>query len=205
MRQTTVRAVFFDVGETLVNEERVLSALADALSVPRHTFYAILGAALAQGGDYHDAVNRLQPGFDLSAHAANIRLTEADLYPDVLACLNALHDQDLFVGIAGNHAVQGPLRAVLAAHCNWLQPPGAAPNKPHRAFFAQFTHAARLPPQHILYVGDRIDNDIHPALDCGMQAAFLRRGPWAHAMPNSAAAHCTFTLNSLTALPGLLC
>jgi len=30
------------------------------------------------------------------------------------------------------------------------------------------------------YVGDRIDNDIEPALAAGMTAAFILRGPWAY-------------------------
>lgn len=30
----------------------------------------------------------------------------------------------------------------------------------------------------ILYVGDRLDNDILLARDAGMRTAFIRRGPW---------------------------
>ena len=33
-------------------------------------------------------------------------------------------------------------------------------------------------PSEILYVGDRLDNDISPAIDAGLATAWLRRGPW---------------------------
>ena len=37
---------------------------------------------------------------------------------------------------------------------------------------------AGLQPAEIIYVGDRLDNDVLPARDVGMKTAFLRRGPW---------------------------
>lgn len=37
---------------------------------------------------------------------------------------------------------------------------------------------AGLPARSILYVGDRLDNDVLPARRAGMRTAFLRRGPW---------------------------
>jgi hypothetical protein len=39
-----IRAVFLDVGETIVDESREYGAWADWLGVPRHTFSAVLGA-----------------------------------------------------------------------------------------------------------------------------------------------------------------
>jgi len=41
-------------------------------------------------------------------------------------------------------------------------------------------------------VGDRLDNDVLPALAAGMIAVFLRRGPWGYihtTHPDSAKAH----------------
>jgi FMN phosphatase YigB (HAD superfamily) len=34
--------------------------------------------------------------------------------------------------------------------------------------------------EQIVYVGDRLDNDIRPALDAGLVTVFLRRGPWGY-------------------------
>ena len=62
-----LRAVFFDVGETLVDETREYGTWADWLGVPRHTFSAVFGAVIARGGDYRETFEYFQPGFDLAA------------------------------------------------------------------------------------------------------------------------------------------
>src|SRR5262249_59853466 len=46
-----LRAIFFDVGETLVDETEVWGGWADWLGVPRLTFFAAMGAVLARGSD----------------------------------------------------------------------------------------------------------------------------------------------------------
>jgi phosphoglycolate phosphatase-like HAD superfamily hydrolase len=53
---------------------------------------------------------------------------------------------------------------------------GAA--KPDPAFFEHLARAAPCRAQEILYVGDRLDNDIRPAAAVGMATALIRRGPW---------------------------
>ena len=45
-----VRAVWFDVGETLIDESREYGSWADWLGVPRHTFSSVFGAVIARGG-----------------------------------------------------------------------------------------------------------------------------------------------------------
>jgi hypothetical protein len=59
-----IRSVFFDVGETIVDESREYGAWADWLGVPRHTFWAVFGAVIAQGLDHREAFRLLRPGFD---------------------------------------------------------------------------------------------------------------------------------------------
>jgi hypothetical protein len=44
-----VKAVVFDVGETLVDETRQWEEVADASGVPRFTYMALAGAAIARG------------------------------------------------------------------------------------------------------------------------------------------------------------
>ncbi|MFI2229054.1 hypothetical protein [Nocardia testacea] len=60
-----LRAVVFDVGETLVDETREYGTWADWLGVPRHTFAAVFGAVIATGLDYREAFQVFSPGFDL--------------------------------------------------------------------------------------------------------------------------------------------
>ena len=214
-----IKAVFFDVGEVLVDETREYGTWADWLGVPRQAFSAVFGAVIAQGRDYREAFQEFQPGFDLTAERE--RRAEAgqpewfgedDLYPDVRGCLSALREQGLLVGIAGNQTVraEGILRElglpcdVLGTSDSW----GA--EKPDVAFFERLVVEAGFPAEEILYVGDRLDNDIRPALKLGIQTAVLRRGPWGHILRGATAqrvlgedveARCLFQLDTLAELP----
>ncbi len=104
-----IEAVFFDVGETIVDETREYGAWADWLGVPRHTFSAVFGAVIARGGDYRETFQHFRPGFDLAtererrAEAGQPEgFAEDNLYPDARPCLMALREQGLRVGLAGN-------------------------------------------------------------------------------------------------------
>lgn len=84
-----IRAVWFDVGETRIDESREYGTWADWLGVPRHTFSAMFGAVIARGGDYREVFQHFKPGFDLEAER-QARLGQGigeflnghDLYPD---------------------------------------------------------------------------------------------------------------------------
>jgi FMN phosphatase YigB (HAD superfamily) len=52
--------------------------------------------------------------------------------------------------------------------------------KPSPQFFANVVLAAGVPAEQIVYVGDRLDNDVLPALAQGMLAVLIRRGPWGY-------------------------
>lgn len=129
------------------------------------------------------------------------------LYPDAAPCLRALRAQGLLVGLAGNQ----PARAeailksidldvdVVATSDGW------GVKKPSLAFFERLVREAGHPPERILYVWDRLDNDIRPALEAGLQTALIRRGPWAYILDQpEVARRCLFKLNSLAELPDLL-
>jgi FMN phosphatase YigB (HAD superfamily) len=58
---TTIRAVVFDVGETLVDETAACDHWADWLGVPRFTFQAVLGGVIALGLHHHVAFELLGP------------------------------------------------------------------------------------------------------------------------------------------------
>ena len=67
--------------------------------------------------------------------------------------------------------------------------------------------SSRSPPRpacaatEIAYVGDRVDNDVVPALAAGMVAVHIRRGPWGHLHEPPAAA---LRIASLDELPQVL-
>jgi FMN phosphatase YigB (HAD superfamily) len=50
--------------------------------------------------------------------------------------------------------------------------------KPDPAFFERVAAEVGLDPEVIAYVGDRLDNDVLPAMRAGMVGVFLVRGPW---------------------------
>jgi HAD superfamily hydrolase (TIGR01662 family) len=210
----TIRAVVFDVGETLVDETDAWGDWADWLGVPRLTFFGVLGAVIARGGDHREVFDIIRPGIDLRAEsrardAAGRRgmVTVDDLYPDALDCLRAVAAAGYRLGIAGNQpaATEDVLRAldvpleIVASSERW----GVA--KPDRAFFERIASELGLEPDEIAYVGDRLDNDVEPAARAGMAAVFVRRGPWAFiqsagSRPDAASA----TIESLAELPSVL-
>lgn len=171
-----LRGVVFDVGETLVDETRAWSAHAEAVGSTPFALMGVLGALIERGED-HRGVWRVL-GVERPAEDAVIE--QADLYPDALACLRAAAACGLVVGIAGNQpaGVEEQLRAagcapdLLASSTAW------GVEKPSPGFFARIATEARLAPESILYVGDRLDNDVLPARAAGMRTAFIRRGPW---------------------------
>src|SRR5215472_10588947 len=108
-----IRAVWFDVGETLIDESREYGTWADWLGVPRHAFSAMFGAVIATGRDYREVFQHFKLGFDLDterklrAEAGQPEwFGEEDLYPDARPCLEALREMGLWVGIAGNQTVR---------------------------------------------------------------------------------------------------
>ena len=210
-----IRAVVFDVGETLVDETRLWAGWAGYLSVPAPVFHAALEDVIAQRQHHHRVFDRFRPqGFDLDA-ARRERAARGDtdlfgaddLYPDALPALAALRAQGFRIGIAANQpagaeealASAGVRADFFATSAVW----GVA--KPAPEFFLKVVEAAGVQAGQIAYVGDRLDNDVLPARQAGMLAVFLQRGPWgrAHAKwPQAGLAH--LHLQSLAELPGAL-
>ncbi|HEV3380206.1 MAG TPA: HAD family hydrolase [Trebonia sp.] len=184
-----IKAVVFDVGETLVDETREYGTWADWLGVPRHAFSAVFGAVIALGMDYREAFQYFRPGFSLSeerekrAEAGQPEtFGESDLYPDARPTMATLRDMGVWVGVAGNQTARaGDILRKLALPADMIATSddwNAA--KPDLAFFRELISAAPCDAGQILYVGDRLDNDLRPAKAAGMRTAFIRRGPWGY-------------------------
>ncbi|MFD3802659.1 HAD family hydrolase [Streptomyces sp. NPDC058619] len=210
----TIRAVVFDVGECLVDETREYGTWADWLGVPRHTFASMFGAVVAQGRDYREVFQEFAPGFDLTeqreARAAAGKpehFDESDLYPDVRPALAELRADGLWLGIAGNQTVRagGILRSLFTRDVDLIGTSddwGAS--KPDLAFFERVAAVVPHANDEILYVGDRVDNDLRPGAAAGMHTALIRRGPWATIQWDTEEAKKlpTFRVDSLLELPG---
>ncbi|MEA2607152.1 MAG: hypothetical protein QOI00_1909 [Chloroflexota bacterium] len=211
----TLRAIVFDVGETLVDETRVWSAWADWLGIPRLTFLAVCGASIASGNLDHQAPLWLfRPDLDLGEElrkreAAGVgdRITTDDLYPDAVPCLRSLHAAGYRIGVVGNQPAraEGALTALdlpldfVASSESW------GVEKPDPRFFERIAAELDLPAAEIAYVGDRIDNDVRPAAAIGMQAIFVRRGPWAWIQsPVDDPPEAALTVSNLAELPAAI-
>lgn len=205
-----IAAVWFDVGETLVDETRAWGAWADPLGVPRLTFFALLGAVIARGG-HHREVFAFFPADQVKAARARVGgadvLRPEDFYPDARPCLQELCTRGVRVGLCGNQplAAEDALRSAglsvdfIASSSAW------GVEKPSPAFFERLAQESELPPERIAYVGDRLDNDVLPAARAGMTAILVRRGPWGYlhaGQPEACRAHAV--IQGLGELPATL-
>lgn len=182
-----IQAVVFDAGETLVDETRAWGVWADHLGVPRLTFFAALGAILAEGRSHRDVFELFSPGLDIDAESRRLGRAGVsdlasldDLYPDALPCLQSLAAEGYRLAIAANQPA--PAAGVLAAMAVDFEFIGTSAawgvQKPDLAFFDRVIRELGIEPGAIAYVGDRIDNDVIPARAAGMATVFIRRGPW---------------------------
>ena len=124
---------------------------------------------------------------------------DRDLHADALPCLEALRARGLRLGAAGN--MRSVHEEFLRNHVEFV---GSSERwgveKPATGFFERVVEEAGAPAGDVLYVGDRVDNDVVPALAAGLRAVRIRRG--AHAEVESPAG--TITIDSLAELPEAL-
>jgi HAD superfamily hydrolase (TIGR01662 family) len=175
------------VGETLIDETRVWSLWADEFDVPRLTFMAALGAEIARGGQHGDVfgVFGIPPEewqrriVDVEAEYRGFE--ERDLYPDARRAIDALREAGYRLAIVANQpAVRSAQLRALGIEVDVMAMSGEMGiAKPDPAFFGRTLELMEHPdPQDVAYVGDRVDNDVLPAIAAGMRAVWIRRGPW---------------------------
>ena len=196
----TVRAVFFDVGETLVDEERYWRALAAAAGLSPQVVWAALGKTIERGEEHWELWRHL--GVERPEASETLAYSTDDLNPDARACLGALRAAGLVVGIAGNQtaALEAWAREALPVDLV-TSSASLGVRKPDPRFFEHLVDLVGGPSDEVAYVGDRADNDAGPAVEAGLVAFHLRRGPWGRLQktPDSAIA-----IDSLAELPVLL-
>ena len=131
--------------------------------------------------------------------ATTFVLADRDLHADALPCLAALRMRGLRLGAAGN--MRSHHEDFLRPHVDFV---GSSERwgveKPDAGFFAHVVEAAGAPAEEIVYVGDRVDKDVLPALAAGMGAVRIRRGM--HADVESPEG--VTTIESLAELPDVL-
>ena len=214
---TVTSAVAFDIGETLINETRIWSRWADRLGVPRLTFMGVLGGLAAEGRSHREVFEFFRPGFRLQTELERWKQDDpdslrenfdaGDLYPDVRPTFARLREMGKRVVVAGNQPRQAgdALQAMdlgtemihLSADIGF--------EKPSRGFFEKVAEIAGTKAADVLYVGDRLDNDVLPARSIGMKAVLIRRGPWGYLHAEwPQAAQADAIVDSLLEIPDLV-
>jgi HAD superfamily hydrolase (TIGR01549 family) len=197
-----LKAVFFDVGETLVDEERWWRVLSERAGLQPHVVWAALGVTIERGEEHHALWAHL--GIERPTSWWNeVSYDLDDLYPDALTCLESCRALGLRVGIVGNQtealerwAKEASLPADVISSSASL-----GVQKPDCRFFRRIVELAGCEAEEVAYVGDRVDNDVLPALAAGLVAVHVRRGPWGR-LQNAPA--FVPTIDSLAELPETL-
>lgn len=204
--------LFFDVGETLASEERWLGSWADWLGVPKSAFFAALGALIEARRPHQELFPLFRPGIDVAAERdkrSKLGISDHfildDLYPDALPTLQWARQAGHRIGISGNNSASTEdfarslgLADIVGSSQRW----GVA--KPDPAFFQRLIAEAGCAPAEIVYIGDRVDNDVLPALAAGLQAVHIARGPWGVVQARWPEAHGLRRIRSLAELPAML-
>lgn len=204
--------VVLDVGEVLIDGTRVWECWAEILGVSALTLGAVLGAAVVQGEDQEAVFPHVAPNLDWRAFVDEHErryggFVPADLYPDATPCLHELRDLGVTVGIAGNQPARRrqQLLGLDLPHDHLVLSAEIGISKPSPGFFEHLLDLTDVErPGRVLYVGDRVDHDVIPALEAGLAACWLRRGPWGQlqAVPDDNRPH--LVLEGLAELPLLL-
>jgi HAD superfamily hydrolase (TIGR01549 family) len=208
-----IKAVFFDIGETLVSEDRLWGEWADVIKVTRLTFFAALGGVIERDEHHRKVFEQFGMTY---AQALKVRAFKGvpaheigleDFYADAVPCLERLREAGFLIGLSGNQParIDEILRELklpvdfIASSASW------GVEKPDPKFFERIVDTAQLEPAQIAYIGDRLDNDVLPARAAGLFAVFLEHGPWGavHAR-RSDATRARARIRSLEELVGVL-
>jgi HAD superfamily hydrolase (TIGR01549 family) len=212
-----ITTVVFDIGETLIGETRIWTRWARRLGVPELTFLGVLGGMIALDRSHREVFEFFRPGFDLEGELERWRIDDPtgmrenfdsdDLYPDVRTALGLLREIGATVVIAGNQPPQAraALEVMELEVAAILTSADLGVEKPSPGFFEAVCEAVGVAPDEVIYVGDRLDNDVLPAQAAGMRGALIRRGPWGYlhsARPE--AARADYLIDSLEELAAIV-
>jgi HAD superfamily hydrolase (TIGR01662 family) len=174
-----LRAICFDVGETLFDETRFWSEVARYAGVPEFTLAGTIGGLIERRENHRSIFGYLQTE-SVDPNMIGYRFERADLYPDVIRTLKSLRAEHYRIAIAGNQG-EGVAEQIAALDLGAELIGTSAlwgSSKPEPEFFQRLCDEMQLRPDEIVLVGDRLDNDVLPAIEFGMHAVHIRRGPW---------------------------
>jgi FMN phosphatase YigB (HAD superfamily) len=171
-----VKAIVFDFGYTLVDEDRVWRSAAAELGWPESVFFATLGAVIDRRLRHRDVFELL----GAEQHPRLVPFEPRDFYDDALPALRKAKSGGRLIGIAGNFSREIESFLATNAEVDFVASSERwGVEKPSPEFFVRIAEQTASAPDEITYVGDRLDNDVLPAIAAGMAAVWILRGPWA--------------------------
>lgn len=207
-----LKYIFFDIGYTLVNEDRVWeqrckeqaqTAEAKALGLtPERIYQEIVQASLQCLPQYRTVIEK----FHLH-EAAPYRHELESLYadaPEVLAALSKRYSLGIIAnqseGLLERLRQWGIAQYFSVVVSSW----DCRAAKPDPRIFEFALERANCRPQEAMMVGDRLDNDIRPAKALGYQAAWIKNGFGGMQVPSSQDQKADLEIRTLTQLLEIL-
>ncbi|RKM55214.1 HAD family hydrolase [Butyrivibrio sp. X503] len=172
--------IFFDVGSTLVSEEKPflhrLHEIAEAVNEP---FEMIQDKVIQLYKEKKKGEYVLIMDHGIERH--RWRSEDEELFPESYECLERL-SKKYKIGVIANqipgtasrleeHGVLKFIDLVIASAEEGLE-------KPDRRIFELALSRANCKPENAVMVGDRVDNDIVPAKKMGMKTVRVKQGMW---------------------------
>lgn len=173
-----VKWLFFDIGSTLMNEEKVyehiIKDIAETVNEPFEKIYEIAMNFYQQNkkGDRETAKMFGLP-------KPSWYLEDEELYTDTKDCLEKL-SKKYKIGIIANQSLGTKERLVQHGIMQYIDLVVASAEegvaKPDKRIFEIALERSECKPCDAIMVGDRIDNDIVPANLLGMHTIWIKQG-----------------------------
>ena len=206
MKKNTIEWLFFDIGSTLVDENRAclhrLHDLADAVSEPFEIIYEkFLKFNRANKKGDREVIN------EYGITNLIFHREEEELFPETVACLEEL-SKEYKIGVIANqspgseerlknHGILKYIDLVIASAEEGV-------SKPDRRIFDIALSRAGCSPANAVMIGDRLDNDIAPAKKLGMKTVRVKQGYAKYWTVNSQDEQADYEVDDLSGIPAVI-
>ena len=203
---TNYKWIFFDIGSTLINEEkayqdRIEQAIAET-NITYDTFYQRM-LVLFQEGLKGDLIALQEYSLERPKWKSELEI----LYPDAKIVLETLHNR-YKIGVIANQLPNLEKRLENFGIRQWIDliisSADCGFSKPSSKIFQLALQQASCSASSAIMIGDRLDNDIVPAKALGMKTIWIKQGFSAYSPIQSPSEEPDFTINSLSDLLKIL-
>ena len=203
---TNYKWIFFDIGSTLINEEkayqdRIEQAIAET-NITYDTFYQRM-LVLFQEGLKGDLIALQEYSLERPKWKSELEI----LYPDAKIVLETLHNR-YKIGVIANQLPNLEKRLENFGIRQWIDliisSADCGFSKPSSKIFQLALQQASCSASSAIMIGDRLDNDIAPAKALGMKTIWIKQGFSAYSPIQSPSEEPDFTVNSLSDLLKIL-